>query len=89
MTKYNRPDERYPESWNRLRYVIFKRDHYICQMCGKKLDKSNEMRKPVCHHIIPIKCGGSHHFDNLLTLCPRCHYLVHKEYIKKKNDELI
>jgi 5-methylcytosine-specific restriction enzyme A len=74
---YLRPDGRYPKNWNRLRHVIFKRDHYICQMCGRKCDKSTLDRVPNCHHIKPVSKGGNHSWDNLITLCRRCHRKIH------------
>jgi len=86
MTKYKRPSKKYPDSWNRLRHVIFERDHYICQMCGKKLDRSSPSRVPVCHHIKPLGIGGSNSFNNLVTVCPRCHEIIHYKYLQKKND---
>lgn len=74
---YRRPNEKYPRNWNRLRFVIFKRDHYMCQMCGIKCDSETLSRRPNCHHIIPISKGGSHSWDNLTTLCDRCHRIIH------------
>lgn len=69
--KYIRPDERYPENWHKLRFAIFKRDGYQCQKCGSKTNLE-------CHHLRPIWAGGSHHPNNLITLCRRCHYLEDK-----------
>ena len=89
MGKYKRPDKRYPENWNRLRHVIFTRDHYRCQMCGKKLDRSSKSRIPVCHHIVPVGYGGSHAFSNLETLCSRCHRFVHRKYLAKKKKQKV
>lgn len=90
MMTYSRPDKRYPKFWNKLRFVIFTRDHFRCQMCGKKLDRSAKGRIPVCHHKIPVAYGGSHYPDNLETLCPRCHRFVHRVYLakKKKNEKV-
>jgi len=85
MTNKYRPSELYPENWNKLRFAIFKRDRYICQMCGVKCKVGHGWRSPQCHHNVPVKCGGSHSWDNLVTLCKRCHKLVHKEYIEDKN----
>lgn len=77
--KYKRPDNRYPENWNRLRFVIFKRDNYTCQMCGKKVSpKFKGNKKANCHHIVPLGCGGNNCFDNLITLCAGCHKKIHK-----------
>lgn len=58
-------------------------------MCGKKLNpkSENKNRHPVCHHIIPVGYGGSHNWDNLTTLCPRCHAYVHRKHIQKKRSK--
>jgi 5-methylcytosine-specific restriction endonuclease McrA len=77
MKKYIRPDYRYPEHWNKLRFYIFKRDGYKCQKCGSKLHLQ-------CHHIIPIYMGGSHHPNNLVTLCDICHGIVEKSIRTKR-----
>ena len=84
---YSRPDDRYPKSWNRLRHLIFARDHYRCQICGKKLDRSTKGRIPVCHHIKPIAYSNDNSFKNLITLCPRCHRRIHRIYLSKKEKE--
>jgi len=86
MTKYKRPNNKYPKNWNRLRFSVFDRDKYICQMCGVKCKIGHGLRSPQCHHRVPVNCGGSHHWDNLITLCKRCHKLVHQDYIKKKEE---
>ena len=65
---YIRPNENYPINWNRLRFVVFKRDNYRCRMCGIYCKGFAQ-----CHHIIPVGKGGSHHLDNLVTLCEDCH----------------
>jgi 5-methylcytosine-specific restriction endonuclease McrA len=65
---YERPDERYPINWNKLRFYIFKRDNYTCQRCGRK--SPNNLQ---CHHRRAIGMGGSSHPDNLITLCAKCH----------------
>lgn len=86
---YKRPDKRYPKNWNRLRHWVFKRDHYTCQMCGRRLSRrsgSPKSRKPICHHKIPIGMGGSHHSSNLQTLCRRCHRLVHKDWLDSSDE---
>jgi 5-methylcytosine-specific restriction enzyme A len=72
---YDRPDERYPVNWSKLRFYIYKRDNYTCQRCGRHITN------PVCHHRRPIGCGGSSHPSNLITLCKDCHSKVHERRI--------
>lgn len=64
-------DTRYPLNWSKLRRYIFSRDHYICQICGRKTSN------PVCHHIHPIGLGGSSHPRNLVCVCKYCHKKIH------------
>ena len=47
------------------------RDNYTCQCCGKK-----HVRLEV-HHIIFRSLGGSDALENLITLCEKCHKLIH------------
>ena len=72
LTKNGKDDTRYPINWNAIRFFVFKRDKYICQLCGRK-----NLSKPDCHHLIPLGCGGSNHIDNLVTVCRSCHSRVH------------
>ena len=51
---------------NRLRFMIYKRDGYRCQNCGRF---TNDLE---IDHIIPISKGGKTEYNNLQTLCHRC-----------------
>jgi len=51
---------------NRMRFSIYKRDNYRCQICGRS---TNYLE---IDHIIPISKGGKSTYDNLQTLCRRC-----------------
>ena len=67
-------DPRYPKSWNKIRFYVFKRDNYTCRICGRRT------MRPHCHHIIPIsKANSSSHPNNLVTLCSRCHKRIHNK----------
>jgi 5-methylcytosine-specific restriction enzyme A len=85
MTKYKRPSKYYPKSWNRLRFVVFKRDNYICQICGRTCILGNGLSSPQCHHVIPVKISKNNHISNLMTVCTECHEKIHKDYIENKN----
>lgn len=69
--KYGNEDIRYPENWHKLRGHVLWRDGYRCQRCGAKTTLQ-------VHHIRPIYKGGTHHPNNLITLCKRCHQIVEK-----------
>ena len=59
----------YGRSWRRIREQ-YAAAHPLCEMCLKenKLTPVEEV-----HHIIPINRGGTHSFDNLMSLCHSCH----------------
>lgn len=50
-----------------IRYFVFARDNYTCQVCKKK-DKILQT-----HHIVYTSKGGSNRADNLITVCTDCH----------------
>lgn len=53
------------------REAVLVRDNYTCQCCGKK-----HIRLEV-HHIIFRCMGGTDDERNLITLCEKCHKMVH------------
>ena len=55
---------------NKIRFMIYERDHYRCQICGKKFP-AEELE---IDHIKPIAKGGKSTIDNLQSLCKRCNY---------------
>ena len=52
-----------------LRYDIFKRDNFRCQICGAS---ANDGVKLHVDHIVPVSKGGKTEPSNLQTLCERC-----------------
>jgi hypothetical protein len=58
-----------------LRQLVFERDDYTCQKCGKF---DTEIH---CHHIDPVSQNPieSADIDNCITLCKGCHKEVHKQ----------
>jgi len=51
-----------------VRFAIYERDRWVCQLCGKKVGRSyppNHRRSPSLDHIIPRSLGGSDEPDNL------------------------
>ena len=59
-----------PRSVNwRLRFLVMKRDHFRCKLCGASSTPSVELQ---VDHIIPYSKSGETVFENLQTLCDRC-----------------
>lgn len=55
-------------TWAKIRQIVFERDNYTCQECGKTNGRL------AVHHIIPRKDGGQDSMDNLVTVCDGvCH----------------
>lgn len=50
-----------------VRYFVFARDNYTCQVCKKRNKILNT------HHIIYKSKGGTDRADNLITVCADCH----------------
>lgn len=51
-----------------VRYFVFARDNYTCQVCGKRKDKILNT-----HHIVYRSHGGTNRASNLITVCTDCH----------------
>jgi 5-methylcytosine-specific restriction endonuclease McrA len=70
------------KSW---RKSIFVRDEYICQMCGKKGGELHSHHLKNYAEFPELRLD----LDNGLTLCKKCHNLVHrKKHIKSAVKEL-
>ncbi len=64
--------------WNVREYILF-RDNHTCQWCrGTSKDRILNV-----HHIESRKTGGDRP-DNLITLCKRCHSLIHSTHQEHK-----
>lgn len=57
-----------------VRYFVFARDNYTCQVCKKRNQILNT------HHIVYRSHGGTDRADNLITVCTDCH--THKNHQK-------
>lgn len=68
----------YPGDWDIRRRRVYKRDGYSCQNCGRRGGRGGDYELHA-HHIVPKSKGGSHHVDNLITLCKGCHAAVHNK----------
>lgn len=54
---------------NRLRFLVLKRDHYACQLCGRTAIQGYQLH--VDHRLARAK-GGSDELSNLWVLCSIC-----------------
>jgi len=64
----------YPQEneWQQMREAVLERDDYTCQGCG-----SDVQHNAPIHHIVPLGCGGTNTYRNLITLCEQCHGKIH------------
>src|SRR5580698_11124645 len=53
-----------------LRQAVFQRDEWKCRRCGSRSNLHP-------HHLTFRSHGGTHTMENLLTLCWKCHQLIH------------
>jgi 5-methylcytosine-specific restriction endonuclease McrA len=59
-----------PESYDRLREQVLRRDGWRCQCCGNRSNLE-------VHHKEFRSQGGDDSEENLITLCASCHSLLH------------
>ena len=64
----------YGTNWQKLRQSKLSTDP-LCKRCQ---DKGKTRQADMVHHIRPLKAGGEHRWDNLMSLCNKCHREVHK-----------
>ena len=62
-----------------LRTAILARDEFTCQACGygKGITSMVHLGQLEAHHKTSVYAGGSDAMSNFVTLCQRCHGLVH------------
>ncbi len=70
------PSEEYPPDWQSRRQKVLRRDGFICEECGVRSTRVDDVRFDV-DHIVPKSDGGSHALKNLQTLCLSCHANKH------------
>ena len=56
------------------KYLIRFRDGFQCQICRSEMPEA----ALEVHHKIPRSQGGSDAKENLITICPNCHTLIHR-----------
>lgn len=57
------------EKWEKAKIYVLKRANYKCQGCGKKISDHFSI-----HH---LNYNNYYNVNNLVCLCPRCHFLIH------------
>jgi len=76
IDKPQKPNNPAPSIQNtKYRMAIFKRDNYVCHICGESTEistNSNDSNFPTVDHLIPQSKGGNHYPSNLKTACSRC-----------------
>lgn len=65
---------RYSTKYKKWRKSVLKRDNHTCRKC------KTEEQPLHAHHIKPLMFNLNLAFnvDNGLTVCPKCHYKIHK-----------
>lgn len=68
--------KRYGKEWPKIRQNVLERDGHICQKC-----KSDGIYLEV-HHIIPYYLTKDNSFNNLISLCKKCHRQIEAEEMR-------
>lgn len=58
----------YPGDWHIIRMEVYKRDKWMCQICGEHCHNDKKIQ---CHHIDYDTSNNT--LSNLVTLCASCH----------------
>lgn len=74
------------DGWKKIREIIYKRDKYICQICGIKCISKREAIKTgdnysiiQCHHKKEWNENNKDNSpENLITICLKCHIKIHR-----------
>lgn len=58
--------------WEQKRVVVFRRDGYLCRVCGEAAAEEVD-------HIIPLHAGGRDNYENLQSICQSCHKIKNEQ----------
>ena len=73
----------YDAQWQRFREV-YMRGHPLCAMCE---NEGYIAKADLIHHKVPLDKGGEKYADdNLVSVCSKCHELIHGKDRWKKRD---
>ena len=68
---YNKSPHRYGDDWEAIRMLVYLRDKFTCQNCGKTMEENG--RALNIHHKVPFLISFDNSLKNLITLCCSCH----------------
>lgn len=54
--------------------LLFARDHYTCQYCGRPKNKLKKGERLTREHVKPVSRGGKDSWDNVTTACSTCNH---------------
>jgi 5-methylcytosine-specific restriction endonuclease McrA len=62
-----------------VRKAVYERDDFTCKDCGTKGKPGRTRGSIQAYHLLPLREGGEHTLDNLITVCYSCR--------KRRDDE--
>jgi len=82
-----------PTKWLRkvsvkTRQVVYERDNFICQYCGRHCYDSwiTDNQQLTLDHLVPITAGGTFEEINLITCCRECNSIKGNKRFKNMED---
>ena len=67
--RLHRDPKNYDHRWRKIRNLYFAK-HPLCEDC---LERGIHVTADEVHHVIALDDGGTHHENNLRSLCQSCH----------------
>lgn len=75
-----------PDHYRLIAMAVRSRDEYTCQRCGSQ--KTADNRRLHVHHLTPEdETSDPHRFENLVTVCDRCHQPLEKLDVDQQLEE--
>lgn len=78
-SKEKAPDQ---VTWECTKEAVKRRDEYKCKGCGS-------VKELEVHHILEREFGGTDNVRNLITLCTKCHDVMHNKILRKQFIEIV
>lgn len=64
------------KQWREMREYVFKRDGYLCCLCGRPATEVHHVRRITPDNINDVRVTVN--ADNLESLCSECHKRIHE-----------